>query len=663
MCGRQIIIRFYAMRIHLTMIALIVISFSALKTNGQTSFQWAKTGTSVSQTYSEDIGTDRHGNVYMLLNTADSLVLNSQLTALANSRNAVASWDCNGNFRWLKVFRSILSSATAMQVDTFGNVYITGEVRHPGSTDTTFFDTDTSLAGTMLGLYIIKYDSIGDFKWLKMPLFKSSFSVSEDSRSLDLSVTPDGKIFWYAYLNPGSYDNNAFTLSSKKYCAVTYSTSGTFQHLGLLDLTTTKSPPVANGAELLHFSRDHKTGRHYLGGTYNGANAGLGSLTIGSTSVVSSNINTITPMFLAAFDSLGKSIWVKQGSSDKISTIECRPAVDLDGNIFIGGSSQPANVFSGDTLKNNLGLVMSPFLMSLDSSGNRIWTSAGNTAGVSRIDDIYFRNNTLAAVGTYVKMLQWGNVTTGLDQVYNFNHFFQVRFNAATGVFTALDTFVHGTLASSLGNVITIDENSNCYSGGLFVKQVFVGTSSITSQDTLYYDLVLSKYGTAICNCDIPKPEFTHTQSGNTYNFVYTGTLPYNTISWDFGDGSIGSNTTNPTHHYTAIGKYLVCVTVTNGCGTNTACHTASITTGIADIFQFSDPLIYPNPATAFITIDNVESGSTARIINTVGVLVFHTKLHSTAKRIDVSTLSPGLYFVHFGDKTGKQRSAKFVKL
>src|SRR5207244_3681104 len=57
-------------------------------------------------------------------------------------------------------------------------------------------------------------------------------------------------------------------------------------------------------------------------------------------------------------------------------------------------------------------------------------------------------------------------------------------------------------------------------------------------------------------------------------------------VSWNFGDPTSGGNNTstsqNPTHIYTATGKYAVTFTITNPCGqTATKIDTVQIQTGL----------------------------------------------------------------------------------
>jgi PKD repeat protein len=89
--------------------------------------------------------------------------------------------------------------------------------------------------------------------------------------------------------------------------------------------------------------------------------------------------------------------------------------------------------------------------------------------------------------------------------------------------------------------------------------------------------------------CTTPQPAFSYTNSGNAYNFNYIGSNPNTTISWDFGDNTPVSNGANPTHTYAASGSYTVCVTVTNACGSNTACQTIDVCTLPQPTFSYTN--------------------------------------------------------------------------
>lgn len=89
------------------------------------------------------------------------------------------------------------------------------------------------------------------------------------------------------------------------------------------------------------------------------------------------------------------------------------------------------------------------------------------------------------------------------------------------------------------------------------------------------YRVMPAKTDKGVFNCgctNIPEPKFSFNKSTPAQvSFTYTGSSGYSSIKWDFDDGNT-SIQANPSHTYTAIYPYTVCVTVTNSCGDNTYC-------------------------------------------------------------------------------------------
>ena len=81
----------------------------------------------------------------------------------------------------------------------------------------------------------------------------------------------------------------------------------------------------------------------------------------------------------------------------------------------------------------------------------------------------------------------------------------------------------------------------------------------------------------------------------------------------------------------------------------------------IADI-QNSELNIYPNPADDYLTVETKGGGQfVAEIYDVKGTPVFGEESSSPA-RLNISHLSPGVYFLKLRYRDGSQSVAKFVK-
>jgi PKD repeat protein len=180
-----------------------------------------------------------------------------------------------------------------------------------------------------------------------------------------------------------------------------------------------------------------------------------------------------------------------------------------------------------------------------------------------------------------------------------------------------------------------------------------------------------------------------HTYTGVN---LATGTPPIQYM-WSWGDATY-SYTATPTHTYASAGFYTICLTVTDTLScTATYCDTftllrmetanAMITVNVVWPSATAIPMVnspegivwvYPNPAKNELAISNGQNA-----INAVGIYDVYGKLcqslvvsgqSSSAQQlspinyqqtIDVSKLSPGIYFVKVKGEN-EERIAKFVK-
>lgn len=103
---------------------------------------------------------------------------------------------------------------------------------------------------------------------------------------------------------------------------------------------------------------------------------------------------------------------------------------------------------------------------------------------------------------------------------------------------------------------------------------------TVTLTDTIYgWTSTCSTDTTAVIGSDLV-PDFNSVPAGGgVVNFTDASTSS-TTISswfWDFGDGNT-STMQNPNNTYAASGTYTVCLTTTNVCGTDSTCHSVTVT-------------------------------------------------------------------------------------
>lgn len=175
------------------------------------------------------------------------------------------------------------------------------------------------------------------------------------------------------------------------------------------------------------------------------------------------------------------------------------------------------------------------------------------------------------------------------------------------------------------------------------------GTYEITAIDGLCRAI-----DTIVIDVDpLPVPDFSTVSTSNLQRFAFQNSSQFGlTYMWDFGDGQT-STTTTPIHTFPTPGRYVVCLTAINICGSRDICDT--ISTGNVSI---QDPLtenlkVFPNPAQDkfFIQVEGIQlANSKIQLVDVNGriVLSMQEKTLNSGDKIefDVSTLASGLYLL-----------------
>jgi hypothetical protein len=658
------------MRQILTPFFLLCLMLNALGSvlHAQSDWRWGRRGgSSVAATsygpYEQvtDMATDKNGNVYVLSNVYKFINVDGQTRigyGTSTQDIAVASWSCNGTFRWLKIIGGgSVDFGAAIRTDTLGGVYISGDMVAYGTYGPGKCDTDISVGTTNKTMFLAKYDTAGVYQWLHMPQ-ADTVAAGSPSTVIDMDVAPNGDIYAFCQLAPGNYSGaGGYIVNTQGFYLLKYNASGAFQSGTKVAVGTSGPPGATYNMTQSHFRRDHTNGRFYIGGSYD---AIFGSMTFGSTTITH-------PFYIGGFEPNGNLAWVKQSSSingNGVLGVMDRPVVDQQGNIYIYGVAEKGDVFNGYTFANSLSTFgySLPFLIKLNSNGDNIWAVNGSTTGnISSLGAIALTGNTVAITGDYALKLAFG--TKELNSPPNtMANVYMAQFNAQTGEPLRLDSLLSTPGVEEFPGSLASDRNGNFFVGGRFASNIIVAGNTLQNigGET---DWFVAKFGSANCNCTTPTASFTSINgTGNAVTFTYNGTIPVDSLRWNFGNGQTATgNTVNYT--YPQSGSYNVCVTAYNNCGSNTFCKTVATNgVGITGYQLFDNISIYPNPATNMLHINGLPEEVGYRMYSSVGVLVQQGKLPALQSSIDMSSLSAGWYVVEMQHAEGAKQRVKVVK-
>ena len=210
------------------------------------------------------------------------------------------------------------------------------------------------------------------------------------------------------------------------------------------------------------------------------------------------------------------------------------------------------------------------------------------------------------------------------------------------------------------------NNNTICQGDSILIGGVYQSTSGT------YYDSLQTANGCdsiieTILTVDTSLvANFTKTLDPNdSLNLLVTNLATGNNLQylWDFGDGNT-STLAYPSHIYSSIGVYNLCLTVTDSitgcssmfCDSTTVMRTTGIKTievvstnvGVSDIVNIDKMKLFPNPTQHTFTLDLGET-QYARIlvVSIEGKMLYNKDVTNNQVVIDVSKWTNGLYFVN----------------
>jgi hypothetical protein len=483
----------------------ICLLFSFATTQAQT-WQWGKRGGNAQAIYGYETVisncTDVYGNIYLSSEVGPTnLNIDGVPKPTYSSGNdtdcLITSFSCDGSYRWSKVIGGAHSDVLRrIGTDSHGNIFAVGQVSPVDPTQNAIhFDTDLVLprAYSSQNLYnqsmfLVKYDSNGNFKWLRMPQPSNVTLVQsiEESGSLDLQVDSLGNSYWLCILAPGSYGNGAFVVTTPGTYIMKYDTDGAFISGTALDFQT--SPGKYN----LKMERNHNTGTIYITGRNDLTDPG--PITAGGQTINHS-------LYLCAFNSDGSLLWTRENASIYIwqnNEINYDLAIDSDNSIYLTGTTGwqnadtagPPDSFNGVPFTG--GDTPWPFITKLTPAGDTVWQTNGNRSSPC---EIVVNGNEVAVSGA-VYLMQWQNLSyqapnPGL-------HPFLIRFNKTSGSIIAINT-LQSTGGGDQGTALSVDGNGSYYMGGKFTQTLTAGSSTMTINGS-ESDFFIAKFGSD--NCD-----------------------------------------------------------------------------------------------------------------------------------------------------------------
>ena len=338
-------------------------------------FQWAKRGGGINsmqrtKDYNNviEMATDGAGNVYLLGRVSSSgLMVDGNPLATYNSTGGgaapellLASFTEEGDYRWSKVIGGGSNNGIGLAVHD-GLVHLSGFAASQG---TIHFDKDTASpyannGKRPKGLFLIQYDTAGNFNWLVRPDTDTTAFTNFGGYSYWLSVSPKGEIHWLCDLKAGDLPGSGQPISQRGTYVLKYGQNGQLLGRVKLDVWHDTQFLFRGAYNEGNFLRDPSTGNYYLGGTHDYPM----DLLIGGDTIKGS-------MYLAAFDSTGALLSKKENTTTGGLTSLNDFQLDGHGNLYITGLSiDGAEAFNGLVFSSPT-IHSAPYTLKLDSNGN-----------------------------------------------------------------------------------------------------------------------------------------------------------------------------------------------------------------------------------------------------------------------------------------------------
>ena len=628
-------------------------------------WQWGKRGGGLDNDEIVDMTTDNGGNVYILANVLTYPTLTGDTAqgpgiSYGASDMLVASYSCNGTFRWKKTIGGqSLDYPNRIGTDTLGHVYITGMVEPVISFPQikVHFDTDTILPyPTKKSMFIIQYDTSGQFKWLRQPTpdsITNPYTSFDAGQPVDMIVSNDGKAEILCYLKAGLLaGGGSFVADSARPYVLTYNAAG--------NIVSLKKPQMSFVRDIFDNIRLAKTksSKYVISGTF-------GEQAIANNYKFFMGNKEIThTMFVGYFDKDWKYIWSRENDTT-VGQLRFKPVINNAGRIHVTGKSAGNNEsFNGYKFINFIGPHTRPVIIVLDTLGNNFWCKSASTRAATSGNAIALNNNKLYVTGSYSHVVWDGfELSNPANAGYDV---FLASFSPQTGATLSLDSLKSTFGSNDAPTGMVADTKGNLYIAGTTENNLSVGPSQLYSNGGK--DFFIAKFGTANCSNVVPLKLIRFTASltarneavqldwqtaneENVHHFTiqrsYNSTNNFENIAQVAANNRLNNEysfidrsplTTHPSVFYR--------LQMTDKDGSFTFSNIEEVTTK-----ENSRIKVYPNPATDKLFVQG-NAITSISISDYTGRMLLSQNFSSTnLATINLSKLPKGIYLVKVADK------------
>lgn len=477
------------------------------------SFQWLKRGGSnenLGNDYESaySIATDSEKNYYTL-----SYVGMSDLDVDGNPKNnydnpgfgpkdvVLASFACDGTYRWSKVFGgSGGEKINSVVVDSQDNVYVGGKMQschpypgtpsepYPSQIDTEYFFSNSSTACTRI--FFAKFNKNGVLQYVKRPqLPTTSSNATTYTASMSFQIQND-VIYWYVWLPPGTYADGAFTNSNadpNTPYVLKYNLDGTF--ISSTQLGTVQT----HDSYTVKYYRNPHNGYYYATIT---KESPFSTFTINGQPIINFAA-------LVCYDNNGAFLWKRENTYNDSGTMKFFGLeFDSQNNIYIAGGITGLNMDSFLGFSNSS--FGTAFIMRTNPTAtSSLWVSnPNNSAGFGSFAGFLMNNSELAFTSGFASSspnLTWGTQSIVVPGANQGSDVLLVRINSATGACLSLNKITSSTPSTDFGAAIVKDASGDYIIGGGFGGTLYDVNNSTVVNEGGDSDFFITKFSTQSC--------------------------------------------------------------------------------------------------------------------------------------------------------------------